>query len=84
MNTSQIQLKVSVSPQLNELFKAKALRFGVPVTQWIKYVLLKEVDKEAYPTYMASDNLEKISEKAMNEIDKSVEVKNIDEFFEKL
>lgn len=81
MSLSQVQLKVSLSEQLNDLLKAKAQRLGVPVTQLVKYILIKEVEKEDYPTFIASDNLEQISEKALREIGKSVEVRNVDEFF---
>jgi len=84
MQTSQIQLKVSLSEQLNDLLKSKAQRLGVPVTQLVKYIIIKEVEKEEYPTFIASERLEKISEKAMKEIDKSVVVKDVDEFFKNL
>ncbi len=84
MSLTQVQLKVSLSEQLNDLLKAKAQRLGVPVTQLVKYILIKEVDTENYPTFTASHNLEKISEKALKEIDKSVKVGDVDEFFKRL
>lgn len=84
MQTTQVQLKISLSGELNDLLKGKAQRLGVPVTQLVKYIILKEVEKEEYPTFVASENLEQISEKAMKEIDKSVEVSDIDAFFKTL
>ncbi len=83
MSVSQVQLKVSLSEQLNDLLKAKAQRLGVPVTQLVKYILIKEVDTESYPTFAASDHLEKISEKALKEVGKSVKVGDVDEFFKR-
>ncbi len=83
MNGNQAQVKISLSEQLNELLKYKAKRLGVPVTQLIKYIIIKDMDEE-YPLYSASSQLEKISEKAMKEIDKSIVVSDIDEFFQKL
>lgn len=83
MNGNQAQVKISLSEQLNELLKYKAQRLGVPVTQLIKYIIIKDMDKE-YPLYSASSQLEKISEKAMKEIDKSVAVDDVDDFFQKL
>lgn len=83
MNGNQAQVKISLSEQLNELLKYKAQRLGVPVTQLIKYIIIKDMDEE-YPLYSASAQLEKISKKAMKEIDKSVVVNDIDDFFQKL
>lgn len=84
MQTSQIQLKISLSEQLNDLLQGKAQRLGVPVTQLVKHIIIKEVENEQFPTFLASENLEKISKKAMREIDKSVEVADVDEFFKNL
>lgn len=82
MNGNQVQIKVSVSEQLNNLLKSKADRLGLPVTQLVKYILVKEIEEEV-PVYEASDKLEKISEKAMKELDESVVVDDIDAFFNK-
>ncbi len=84
MSLSQVQLKVSLSEQLNDLLRAKAQRLGVPITQLVKHIIIKEVETEQYPTYIASDRLEQISEKAMKEIDKAVEITDVDKFFSNL
>ncbi len=84
MQTSQVQIKLSVSEQLNDLLKGRAQRLGVPVTQLVKHIIIKEVEKEVYPTFIASDNLEKISDKALEDVDKAVEIKDVDKFFKKL
>lgn len=83
MNGNQAQVKISLSEQLNGILKHKAQRLGVPVTQLIKYIIIKDIENE-YPEYSASSQLEKISEKAMKELDKSVTVNNVDEFFQNL
>lgn len=44
---SQVQLKISLSPQLNNLLKDRAARLGVPVTQFVKHLIVKEVDEES-------------------------------------
>lgn len=80
---SQIQLKVSLSEQLNELLQSKAARFGVPVTQFVKHLIMKEVEDEI-PTFAASDWLENKTKKAIMQIDKAVEVKDIHQFFKNL
>lgn len=80
---SQIQLKVSLSEQLSELLQSKAARLGVPVTQFVKHLIIKEVENEI-PTLAASDWLEDKTKKALDEMDKAVEVKNIHQFFKNL
>jgi len=83
MNGNQAQIKISLSEQLNSLLKNKAIRLGVPVTQLIKYIIIKDIEEE-YPIFTASSQLEKISEKAIKELDNSVVVNNIDDFFQNL
>lgn len=83
MNGNQAQIKISLSEQLNNLLKHKATRLGVPVTQLIKYIIIKDIEEE-YPVFTASSQLEKISEKAIKELDKSVVVNDIDDFFQNL
>lgn len=83
MNGNQAQIKISLSEQLNNLLKYKAQRLGVPVTQLIKYIIIKDIEKE-YPVFIASSQLEKISEKAIKELDRSVVVNDIDDFFQNL
>lgn len=81
---SQIQLKISLSEQLSDLLQSKAARFGIPVTQFVKHLIIKEVESEAYLTFAASDWLEEKTRKAMREKDKAVEVKDIHNFFKNL
>ena len=82
--TSQIQLKISLSEQLSDLLQSKAARLGVPVTQFVKHLLIKEVENEGYPTFEASEWLEEKTKKAMKDIDKGLEVKDVHQFFKSL
>lgn len=86
MSTTQIQLKLSLSEQLNDLLKSKAARLGVPVTQFVKHLIVEEVKKEEYPTYQMSERTEKIVEKAMDDYKKgkAIEVTDIHKFFDEL
>ncbi|NTU46032.1 hypothetical protein HGA88_00200 [Candidatus Roizmanbacteria bacterium] len=84
MQTPQIQLKLSLSSQLNHLLKEKSDALGVPVTQYVKYIIIKEIEKDQFPTYQASELLEKKTKKALQEMKKSVSVHNVDTFFESL
>ncbi len=84
ITTSQIQLKISLSEQLSDLLQSKAVRLGVPVTQFVKHLIMKEVENEAFPVFEASDWLENKTKKALKEIDKAVEVKDVQHFFKNL
>lgn len=83
MNTQspQIQLKISLSEQLNELLQSRAARFGLPITQFVKHLIIKEVENEQYPTFQASEWLEKKTEKALKEYGKAI---NASDFFKQL
>ena len=86
MNTSQVQLKISLSQQLNDLLLSKAARFGVPVTQFVKYLILKEVEGETNPTFQMSDSTEQKLKKAMGDYQngKAIKVENISEYLDNL
>lgn len=73
MHAPQIQLKISLSEQLSELLKSKAARLGVPVTQFVKHLIMKEVENETFPTFEASQWLEKKTQKALSEYNKAVD-----------
>ena len=75
MNTqsSQIQLKISLSEQLNDLLESKAARLGVPVTQLVKHLILREVENEDYPMFQASEQVERNTRKALEEYDKAID-----------
>ncbi len=78
---SPIQLKVNLTPELQDLLQSKASKFGVPLTQYVKYVLIKDVEDEDYPVYRASEETEQAAQKALEELDKAVDS---DVFFKKL
>ncbi len=84
MQSTQVQLRVSLPEELNELLQAKAARFGVRVTQFVKYLIIKDVENEVYPTHQASEWLEEKTKKAMETIDRAVGVKDVHKFFKNL
>lgn len=86
MNTTQIQLKVSLSQQLSDLLRSKAFRFGVPVTQFVKHIIMKEVEDEDYPVFQMSERTEQKIKEAMEDYStgKSVKIDDISEFFKNL
>lgn len=84
MSTAQIQLKISLSQQLNNLLTSKANQLGLPVSQFVKYLIVKEVENESYPTFQMSTRTEERAKEAMKQIDQGVDVDNVDEFFKGL
>ena len=67
-----IQLKVNLTPELQELLQSKASKFGVPLTQYVKHVLMKDVEDEDYPIYRASEATEKAAQQALDDLDNAV------------
>ena len=84
MTTPQIQLKVSLSQQLSDLLESRAARLGVPVTQFVKHLIIKEVEEEDYPTFPASERTIQKAKKALAEKDKAITVSDIHEYFKNL
>jgi hypothetical protein len=75
------QLKINLSEELQALLQAKAGRFGIPLTQYVKHILIKDVEDQGYPVFRASKSTEKEAELALGDLDKAVDSKD---FFEKL
>ena len=73
MNSQQVQLKISLSDQLNGLLQSKAARLGIPVTQFVKHLIIKEVQTEEYPTFRMSKRTEKRARKALEDYKKGKE-----------
>ena len=78
---SLIQLKINLSEELQELLVSKASKFGVPLTQYVKHALMKDVEDQDYPVFKASEATEKEAEDALEKLDKSVTAKS---FYKKL
>ena len=76
-----IQLKINLTVQLQELLASKAGKFGVPLTQYVKHVLMKDVEDTEYPVFKASEETEKAAREALEQLDKAVDVKS---FFRQL
>ena len=84
MNTQQIQLKISLSDQLNDLLQSKAARLGIPVTQFVKHLIIKEVETEEYPIFPAFERTINKTKEAINNRDKAVKVTDIHDYFKNL
>lgn len=84
MITQQTQVKFNLSSPLKEYLESRARRFGLPLASYLRYLILKDVEGLEFPVYPASERTLKKARKALKDINKSVVVKDIDEFFKKL
>lgn len=87
MVTPQTQIKLNLPVNLKEFLEAKAKRFGIPMSDYLKHLIIKDVEGEEYPIFEPSEATIKAAEKAMKNIDKSIVLKNaqdIKEFFKNL
>lgn len=84
IQSTQIQVKISLSEQLNRLLKLKAAKLGLPVTQFVKHLIIKEVGEEDYPVFEMSERTEKKIEQALNNVDKATKVDDISGLFKNL
>lgn len=82
MNTP-IQLKINLTEELRELLQSKAGKFGVPLTQYVKHVLMNDVDED-YPTFEASDATKKAVKDALKNKDNAIEITDVHEYFKHL
>lgn len=67
------QLKINLSQELQELLQSKANKFGVPLTQYVKHVLMKDVENEPYPIFRASEETEKAAKQALAALGQAVD-----------
>ena len=57
VQTTQEQIKISVSRELKSLVKSRAQNIGVPVTQYVKNLIINDV--KGYPTYQVDEETER-------------------------
>ena len=69
MNAShptQEQIKVSVSPALKSLVRSRAQHIGVPVTQYVKNLIINDVKQ--YPAFQVSEDSERRIAKSLMDL----------------
>lgn len=84
MITQQTQIKLNLPIALKEFLESKAKRYGMPISGYVKHLIIKDVSDMDYPVYEASDRTINRAKKALKEKGKSTVVKDIDEFFKNL
>ena len=84
MITQQAQIKVNLPIALKEFLESKANKFGMPISGYLKHLIIKDVSNMDYPEYEASTRTIKRAKKALKEKNKSLVVKDVDKFFKSL
>lgn len=64
--------------------QAKAARLGLPVTQVVKYMIVKEAEKEEYPVFPASVLAEKKFEEAQAHPENFVRVADVKKYLDSI
>jgi len=84
MNVGQIQVRLSLSDPLYDFLRSKSARLGVPVTQVIKHMIMREAEGEKFPVYPASAAAEEKYKNAKAGLSEFVETKDINSFMNSL
>ena len=83
MNQVVTQIKISLPLVLKNEVKKRADRWGMTLASYIKYLMVNKVEEE-YPTFEASDRVKKRVADSVSGKSKSIEVKDLKDFFDKL
>lgn len=86
MNTQTTQLRVTLPIQLQAYLRAKADKFGLSLSAYVKNLILTDVQDVEVPTYPMSKNRENIALQALEEYQqgKTKEIKDVDQFLDAL
>lgn len=76
MITPQTQIKLNLPVTLKDFLESKARRFGIPMSDYLKHLILRDIEGEEYPVFEASESTIKASEEALKNIDKAILLKD--------
>lgn len=64
--TSQGQIKISVSSELKSLVRSRAQDIGIPVTQYVKNLIINDVKQS--PSFQVSEDSERRIGQSLNDL----------------
>lgn len=64
--SSQTQLRFSLSPHMGDILARKASEMGVPVTQFVKFLIFKAVEQDQAQYTLSQRSEDKITEALSN------------------
>lgn len=83
VTSSQTQLRFSLSPQMGDILARKASEMGVPVTQFVKFLIFKAVEQEQAQYTLTQRSEDKITE-ALSNIDSADVTEDINSYLNDL
>lgn len=89
MITPQTQIKLNLSVTLKDFLESKARRFGIPMSDYLKHLILRDIEGEEYPVFEASEATIKATKEALKDlkIGKSISIntqEDLKKFFKSL
>ena len=68
MITPQTQIKLNLPVTLKDFLESKAKRFGIPMSDYLKHLILRDIEGEEYPVFEASEATEKSAKQALKDL----------------
>jgi len=84
MITPQTQIKVNLPVALWEFLASKAAKYDLPVSGYVRHLVIKDVSDMDYPTFPASDRTIRLANLAMRQKSKAIVVDDVEKYFKKL
>ena len=84
MITQYTQIKLNLPLALMDFVKSKAAKYDLPVTSYLKHLLIKDVEDMEYPVFGMSERSKEKLEKALKDRRRATPVKNVSELFKRL
>ena len=84
MQATQVQLKLSLSTQLSRLLQLRAQVMGVPITQFVKHLIMREIETSTYPEYEASEKTKQVVRDAVVSKKKSKKASTVSAYLNNL
>lgn len=65
MNTIQPQVKLNLPPPLMDVLVSRSQRFGVPITVYMKHLIMKDAENSDVPIFKATAEVDAAYEEAV-------------------
>ena len=84
MSTQTVQLRVTLPAELQAFLLAKANRFGLNMSAYVKNLIINDVKDSEYPVKQASAKTEKAYTNALAERNDAVVIEDVGAYFDTL
>lgn len=84
MITQQTQIKVNLPVALWEFLASKAAKYDLPISGYVRHLVIKDVSDMDYPTFPASTRTIKIAKAALRQRNKAITVDDVGKYFKGL